>query len=81
MRWLGWVALGVLGWAVVFSTREDESYSSVRVVGLVLLAIGSIKLLPRYPAQPAPTTSATSTSRPIHSQTASAPATASRQAI
>lgn len=52
MRSFLWAVLGFVGWAVAYSTRSDQGYSTVRVVGMLLLATGSIKLLPRYPPEP-----------------------------
>lgn len=49
MRSLLWLALGLVGFAMSYSTRADQTFSIVRLIGCVLLAIGSFGLLPRYP--------------------------------
>ncbi len=49
MRSFVWLALGLLGFLLGYSTRADQGFSMVRLVGFVLLAVGSVGLLPRYP--------------------------------
>lgn len=51
MRSLVWLGLGLVGFGLAYSTRADQTYSTLRLVGCVLLAIGSIGLLPRSPAE------------------------------
>jgi hypothetical protein len=49
MRSFVWLALGLVGFLLGYSTRADQGFSMVRLVGFVLLAVGSVGLLPRYP--------------------------------
>lgn len=51
MRSVVCVVLWIVGFVLAYSTRADQTYSHVRVVGLLLLAVGSLGLLPRYPAE------------------------------
>ena len=52
MRSFVWLTLGVVGFFLGYSTRADQGFSTVRLVGFVLLAVGSLGLLPRYPDEP-----------------------------
>jgi hypothetical protein len=55
MRSFVWLTLGLIGFLLGYSTRSDQGFSMVRLVGFALLAVGSIGLLPRYPLEdPAP---------------------------
>jgi hypothetical protein len=46
MRSIAWLVIGVVGFVLAYSTRADQSYSHLRLIGCVLLAIGSVGLLP-----------------------------------
>jgi hypothetical protein len=51
MRSIAWLVLGLLGFCLAFSTREDQTYSNLRLIGCLMLAAGSLGLLPRNPTE------------------------------